>query len=454
MNTNGRLLSPLAEVATRFDQSLRSEIMPYWYDTTLDRVNGGYHVADKYRTLRTLFKGLRYRLTARRQNSARAATSYAGEKHIVSQMRLLWGFSQAHQRGYSESDGTTSRNYLDAATHGYCFLIERMLDPQEGGVYWKVDRAGRVLDSRKLLFGQSFAIYALVEYYRASGSAEALAHARELFQTVQRKMYDDEHRGWEEHTDAQFHPLPREEQAPLSNLIEWSGPKSCYAHMHWMEALTELYVVTGDASVRGALQEVLEINTTLFFTPDVTATCQFRTPDWKPLTEAGYHGFYPGYQLEFIWLMIRAQQVCGVAPAWEHFETLLRHAVEYGFDHTRGGFYWRGEVKEPAFDTTKVWWVQAEGLAALTERLTHQPNEYYAASLGLLVKWIWSYQRLPDGIWVWSTDARGEIKNRTKASSWKAAYHDVRGIVKFIEAFSPKPGSTSTSSAQAVPAKE
>ncbi|HEY0730367.1 MAG TPA: AGE family epimerase/isomerase, partial [Pyrinomonadaceae bacterium] len=93
---------------------------------------------------------------------------------VISQSRLLWVFSHAHLLGYS----TPQHDYLRRAEHGYSYLIETMLDREYGGVYWKADVNRGVIEPLKILYGQSMAIYALVEYHRASGLSEPLDYAR------------------------------------------------------------------------------------------------------------------------------------------------------------------------------------------------------------------------------------------------------------------------------------
>ena len=49
---------------------------------------------------------------------------------------------------------------------------------------------------------------------------------------------------------------------------------------------------------------------------------------------------------------------------------------------------------------------------------------------------IFKYQANPaDGIWLDTVAADGTPKNTAKAHAWKANYHDVRAMVKFVEAF-------------------
>jgi mannose/cellobiose epimerase-like protein (N-acyl-D-glucosamine 2-epimerase family) len=143
--------------------------------------------------------------------------------------------------------------------------------------------------------------------------------------------------------------------------------------------------------------------------------------------------------IEFAWLLLHAQQALGIPGNWDHFESLLHHSLRYGFDHERGGFYFRGKPNEPASDTTKFWWVQAEGLSALTDAVGHLNSDEYDGPLTKLVNWILNYQiRSDDCVWIVSTDAEGRPQNVKKAGEWKAAYHEVRAITKFVHTFAPQ----------------
>lgn len=81
-----------------------------------------------------------------------------------------------------------------------------------------------------------------------------------------------------------------------------------------------------------------------------------------------------GHNVEYAWLLIRAQKVLGKPLSWDEFYAHLNHALKHGYDHERGGLFNRGADDQPATDTDKVWWVQAEMLAALTEALKNKAN--------------------------------------------------------------------------------
>src|SRR5580765_119873 len=170
----------LANYAADMREDLTEKTLPYWFDTTLDKTNGGYVLADDVQ-------------------GPRAAT----EKQLVTQSRLIWTFSRVHLKGF----GAEKRNYLKAAEHGYRFLLDHFLDKKNGGYFWTTDLSGKVLNDRKILYGESFVIYALVEYYRASNDKEALRRAIELYQDVQKHAHDPKNGGWFEHFMRDWTPI-------------------------------------------------------------------------------------------------------------------------------------------------------------------------------------------------------------------------------------------------------
>jgi cellobiose epimerase len=398
----------LNEHARDFKQQLSGTILPYWYDTAQDAARGGYVLADDL--------------------SKRGTVT---DKQLVTQTRMLWGFSHAHRKGFSDA----TRNYLVAAEQGYRFLTNHFLDHANGGYYWKTDLAGRPTNTGKFLYGQSYVIHGLVEYSRASGDQDALGQALTLYREIQKHFYDPTHGGWIEHTDRDWRPLmpgdPRNE-------VEIVGLKSANAHLHWMEALAELYAVTHDPDVGWSLADAVKINRTWFYPEKAGRSRFYRQPDWAPVTDPRRAGLSYGHNVEFAWLMIRAEQALERPPSWNHFYAHLDHALEHGYDHKRGGLYHRGVNDQPATDTDKIWWAQAEMMAALTDALVHKDDPAYRSALQSLIAFVLRYQVDPrDGIWLDTVTANGRPKAPRKAHNWKANYHDVRAIVKFVEAFGP-----------------
>lgn len=395
----------LADRAAQFHTLLATRVLPYWYDTAVDWTNGGYILADE----------LKGRMPAT-------------EKQIVTQARAVWGFSLAHLKGYS----TAQRHYLKAAENGYRFLATKLRDPQNGGYFWATDLQGKVIDDRKQVYGQSFVMYALAEYYTASGDKEALRDAMELYHCLQKNAHDVRHRGWFEHFTRDWQLVDK----PGGRVwVEKPGCKSANTHLHLMEAFTDLYQASRDAEVRASLAEALDLNRRYFYPLDASKAAYHCRPDWQPVLEADSAGLSYGHNVEFAWLMVRAQQALKEKPDWQHFAAHVDHALAHGYDWTHGGLYYRGVGNEPATVTDKVWWAEAELIAALTVALQHEPNPRYRDALDKQIDFLARFQTAPDGIWVDNVTAEGKPKGPRKAHSWKANYHDVRAMQMLVDAF-------------------
>lgn len=397
----------LADQAATYRKQLARQVMPYWYDTAIDWERGGYVLAD----------------------DGEGNRGGARDKQLVSQARMVWGFSLAHRIGLSDG----RRDYLKAAQHGVRFLLEHFRDADRGGYFWMADLDGKPVNDRKNLYGESFVIYALVEYFRAGGEKEALEHAMELYSAIQRHTHDAVHGGWGEHYTRDWRLVSAQDERVE---VELAGKKSANAHLHWMEALTELYDATRDPGVKASLEEALRVNCAWFYPPDPAAAAFHREFDWAPVRGGRSDGLSYGHNVEFAWLMIRAERTLGREPSWSHFEAYLDHALAHGVDQDRGGLFYTGASNEPARNRDKVWWSQSEWMAALTEALLHQKNATYREALAKLIGFLDRYQIDPaDGIWFDTVAEDGSPKRPSKAHNWKANYHDVRALVKFIDAF-------------------
>ena len=412
--------SDRAAVARWFIASLRDAVMPYWLRTAPDLVHGGYRLLDRPEPVRPRWLSTRHQWR-----------TTPPHKHLITQARMLYGFSLAYRLGF----GCGRDDYLRAAELGYRFLVERMLDREHGGFMSVATATGGLVDSRKLLCGHAFAIYGLVEYHRATGAEAPLRLALESYRTVHGHFHDQVHGGWIEHGDRGFRPL-RYTLPPTRGIVGVAELKSADAHLHWMESLTELYQAAGDEAVGESLHEALRLCRACFFPAAPGVAHPLRTRDWRPIGGSRYDVLSYGHEVEFAWLMIHAQQVLGVPRAWDHFHALVERVLRWGWDHRRGGVYFSGRGIGPATDRRKVWWTQAEAVAALADGWEERRPGYEQALSGL-VDWILiRHVRNADRIWITSTDEAGAPLDLTKAGPWKAAYHDVRAMTKYIEAFS------------------
>jgi mannose/cellobiose epimerase-like protein (N-acyl-D-glucosamine 2-epimerase family) len=181
-----------------------------------------------------------------------------------------------------------------------------------------------------------------------------------------------------------------------------------------MEALTELYAETADPMVEASLAETVDLSTMHFYPENPAASSLRRGRDWSP---AGPPGLSHGHNVEFAWLLLRAEGALRREPSWSRFDAYLSHALA-------------------APEAERVWWVEAETLAALTIAVVNRRDFRFEQALERLLAFLLTNQIDPeDGIWLELVAADGKPVNPTKVGTWKDAYHDVRASTLLAEAF-------------------
>jgi mannose/cellobiose epimerase-like protein (N-acyl-D-glucosamine 2-epimerase family) len=351
---------------------LRERVLPWWA-ATVDARHGGFLLAPD-------------------------------EKQLATQSRMVWMFSNAHRNALGE--------YLGLAEQGIQFLWDRFHDARYGGFYWKTDRAGRVRNDRKILYGHVAVIYALVEYVRAGGDRGALSEARGLFELLVDRAHDDTRGGWREHFTRRWNPARRRRRGYEVEIV---GLRSANVLLHTMEMLAQLFAETHDESVALLLAETVDLGTQQFFPADPRAAVQHRTRDWRV---AGRAGVSHGHSIEFAWLLVRAETALGREPSRTRFENYVKDMIE-------------------AQRSERLWWEEAELLAALSVGLVRWPGEELEEALDRHLEFLVDEVIDPiDGIWWERIGWDGEPLITTKIRTWKDAFHEVRAMVLLGDALS------------------
>ena len=138
----------LKEFETSVRKELYEDIVPFWANRTIDE-KGGF--------------------IGRMTNDG--VIDPKAPKGLILNTRILWTFSALYVFDKKPE-------HLKIAERSYNYLMEHFWDNQFGGMFWMVNREGKPLEQQKQIYGQGFVIYALSEYYRASGNKEAIDKAR------------------------------------------------------------------------------------------------------------------------------------------------------------------------------------------------------------------------------------------------------------------------------------
>jgi len=363
------------------------------------------------------------------------------EKSLIAQTRCLYTLSSAHRAGYGGGE------LADLAKHGADFLIDKMWDRQHEGFYWMMDRKGNVKADKKIIYGQSFAIYSLSEYTLATGDRRGIEYAERVFDLIQKYCADTMYGGyWEmfEH--------------------DWTlrGPgsaggdrKTLDVHMHLMEAFTTLYECTGKEVHRRKLLEVIDIlqkriNHPVYrtgipqFYKDWTVAPQIKFEiiwGWDRFTGEGKKTNVTdntcfGHNAEYAWLLIHALGILGIdRNIYEKdFRTIFDHIINNGIDTEYGGVYVEGPHSGGVSDREKEFWQQAEVLTGLLDAYIMFKDPAYLESYKNVHRFVFD-RMINKGVGEWyPLMTREGVPIWTHMGhSWKINYHTVRSMVMSID---------------------
>jgi len=221
--------------------------MPFW-EKFIDQKRGGFYgEADFYGNIRQ-----------------------DADKGCILNSRILWTFACAARVFQDES-------CLKYARHAYEALINLFWDKEKGGLYWKISADGAPVDTKKHFYNLSFGLYALSEYHRVSGCAEAKGYAGSLFRLISRYGYDPEYGGYIEACDRDWNPIPDGTLGPNKKPCA----KTMNTNLHMLEALT-CYARIEPAAVP-ALEKMISLMMEKIIS-DKNRFYLYFTQDWKPLT--------------------------------------------------------------------------------------------------------------------------------------------------------------------------
>jgi cellobiose epimerase len=332
------------------------------------------------------------------------------DKGLIQQTRHLWMLST-----WCERRGATAP-LLALARQQYSFVRDSFVDGTDGAFVYKVSRDGsRVVDNRKQMFAESYAIYALATYGRVLGDPEATALALRRFASIDQARHDAQNGGYDQRNDP--------------GTLSVGAAKDTNTHLHLMEAFSALYEASGDPRVATRLNELVDLFVSRLRQPTGYVPAEF-TLAWAPV---GTPLISYGHNLETAWLLLEAARVLGRLED----PTLRVAALDIaetsagpGFDRQRGGFFEAGPVGGAANDLDKVWWVQFEAMEGLWWAYELSADPTYLDQIESTLSWIERTEDLPVGEWFAMTNADGSAAGADyKSDEWKASYHTVRGLV-------------------------
>lgn len=386
---------------TEMQDVLQKNILRFWLDKMVDQEHGGFYG----------------RIDGHEHLHADA------EKGAILNARILWAFSAAYRV-------LGDKTYLEAASRAKHYIIDYFIDPEYGGVYWSLDCNGKPLDTKKQFYAIGFAIYGMSEYARATGDAEALKVAIDLYRCIEEHALDHEYNGYIEAMTRDWQPIA---DMRLSEL-DANYPKSQNTHLHIIEPYTNLYRVWKSDELKASLHNLIDIFTDRILNSETHHLDLFFDMDWK--RGAGALESY-GHDIECSWLIHEAALVLGDAEVLKKVEPIVEmvaKASEKGLN-ADGSMVHEANLDTGYVDSDLHWWVQAEAVVGFFNIYQYFGDE--SALQKAQHCWTYIKENLIDnenGEWHWSRRKDGTLNlDDDKAGFWKCPYHNSRMCLEIIE---------------------
>ncbi len=388
---------------TKFQQSARNELeqnlLPFWIRYTQDQEKDGF--------------------IGRMTNDGKIIKD--APKGLVLNTRILWTYSAAY-RFHPKPE------YLDMARRAYDYLMQHFWDAEYGGAYWLLDSNGRPIDDMKKLYGESFLIYSLAEFHRATGNPKALTKAQELFRIIEAKCHDPKHKGYFEMCNRDWSRSPQPPIGANKSVMR----KSMNAHLHLLEAYTNLYRVWKEDRLRQRLQELIEVFRDHIIDSKTWHFKLFFDETWR--SEDEIISF--GHDIEGSWLLPEAAEVLGDEELIKQINIIALKMAQACYEQALdpdGALLYEAN-SEKIINSDKHWWPQAETVVGFLNayQLSGQKHYFDAA----FRCWQFIQSSIVDhenGEW-FSVVSRDAVPNRKafKVSEWKAPYHNARCSLEII----------------------
>ncbi|MCR5622529.1 MAG: AGE family epimerase/isomerase, partial [Treponema sp.] len=355
------------------------------------------------------------------------------------------------------------------------------LDIRSGGMFWSVKTDGSPLVSRKQIYGNAFALYALSEYAAAvkevlgrEGAARyIMGEAVRLFGFLEDKARDKEYGGYWEALGEDWNPTT---ETKLSEK-DIDCDKSMNTNLHVMEAYTNLYrtlpvvfpemqdgrqdagvsagaagvatstegvpvgaagVLASTATVQGTLKAALEALVRVHVDKILDRK------DWhldlyfnKDWSQTGEDEISYGHDIEASWLLWEAAEVLGDGMLKDYVRpvaiAIADTALREGFDAATGGFEDKLEP-DGTRRTVRVWWNQSEALNGFYNAWKMTGEEKYADAVEKVWAWVKAFQLdKENGEWFQEVTKEGRpCLDQVKGGNWKTSYHNARCCMELL----------------------
>ena len=395
----GSQKTKLHQMKKEISENLTKNLLPYWSTKMIDTINGGFYG----------------------RVDANEKVYPDADKGGILNARILWTFSAAYRV-------LNDRAYLHLATYAKDYILDHFIDQEYGGAYRTVKANGEPSDTRKHILTESYFIYALAEYYRATGDRGALEQAIDIFETVEKYALDRVSNGY-------YEVFTRDWKRSPDLLLGEQSPKdekTMITHLHMLEAYAGLYRVWPDEQMRERLSNILEVFNEKIVNKKTFHLHYFLDRNWNSTTAIDSYG----HDIEASWLMDEAAKLLKDPELIDSVRKLsikIADAAAEGLQED-GSMLTEKDNETGHVVTVRSWWEQAESVVGYLNAFEMTGEETY---LDISIKsWNYTKQHFVDythGGWYPLVLETGESGTRDKAGYWTCPYHNGRMCLEVIE---------------------
>ena len=371
--------------AASYKEDLLGNILPFWLEHGLDKVNGGIYTC----------------LT-------RTGELMDSTKSVWFQGRFAFTccFTYNHVEKRQE--------YLDAAKLTLDFIEQHCFDT-DGRMYFEVAADGTPLRKRRYIFSESFAAIAMAEYSKATGDHTYAEKALALFKDMRR-----------------FLATPGLLPPKYEPTVQMQGHSITMIMINVASCIRK---VIADAELDRQIDESLHALKTCFIHPEFKALLETVGPNGEFVDTLNGRVINPGHCIETAWFLFDVATERGDKELTRLALTVLDWSWEWGWDKEYGGIINFRDCKNfPPQDYSqdmKFWWPQTEAIIANLYAFKLTSEEKYLKRHKQVSDW--TYAHFPDaeyGEWYGYLHRDGSVAQTAKGNIFKGPFHIPRMMTK------------------------
>lgn len=371
----------------KYRKDLTENILPFWLEHGLDRVNGGVYTCVNRR----------------------------GE--LMDSTKSVWFQGRcAFVYAYAYNNVERRPEYIEMSRSCIDFIEKHCFDT-DGRMYFEVTADGRPLRKRRYVFSECFAAIAMSEYSIATGNGEYARKALSLFKEILR-----------------FIDTP--------GILE---PKYLPTQQSRGHSITMILINTAACIRRAISDPVLDERITesiyqigrYFMHPEYKALLEMTGPDGELIDTLAGRVINPGHCIETSWFLLDETRHRDDEEIARMALTIFDWSWQWGWDNEFGGIINFRDCKGyPAQDYSqdmKFWWPQTEAIIATLCAYEATGDTRYLEMHQLVSDW--AYEHMPDdayGEWFGYLHRDGSVAQPAKGNLFKGPFHIPRMMIKSI----------------------